>query len=392
MPASTPDYCGSVFSLRPGNGGTDWASRALWDFGGYADEDTPIAGLLSTTGRISGKTTLFGTTTRSLYGYDGSVFTLVGKTLTAIWSFSYGDGNFPYGGVIAEQNGALYATTIEGGTNYCGTVVQLVPPAQGQTAWTENVLWNFAGGSTDGCSPYSTLIADASGALYGTTLYGDGAGGVFKLTPPAQGQTAWTEQMLYGFTGGADGGNAFSTLTFGANGVLYGTTAVGGNGSGGGGSGVVFQLTPPAQGQTAWTEQVLWTFSGGADGAAPLFGALLVDTNGALYGTASGGGAARKCAGFGAFGGSVFKLSPSNGNQTPWSETTLLDFDGGPAGCIPDAGLVADNTGALYGTTQYGGSYHGPACDSSGCGTAFRLTGTGYAPKASRPLEKGRRK
>jgi hypothetical protein len=139
-------------------------------------------------------------------------------------------------------------------------------------------------------------------------------------------------------------------------------------------------LTPPAPGQISWTEQVLWSFTGGADGARPLFGPLLIDASGALYGTASSGGQARKCVGFGTSGGTVFKLTPPAGGHTAWSQTTLLDFAGGDDGCIPDAGLVADSYGALYGTTQFGGSYRGAACDGSGCGVVYELTGTGFLP------------
>ncbi len=369
-------YCGSVFSLLPpGQGQTRWKAQPLYDFTGYADEDTPVAGLFSGGGQIGATTPLYGTTLGSEFGYDGSVFMQIGTTLTTIWNFSaYVDGQYPYGGAITDQTGAVYVPTVFGGAYGCGTVVQLLPPTQGQLAWTENILWNFTGG-TDGCNAYSALIEDSSGALYGTTLNGAGSGGVFKLTPPAAGQTVWTEQMLYGFTGGADGGHPFGTLAFGLAGTLYGTTA-----AGGAGYGVVFQLTPPAQGQTAWTEQALYSFTGGADGAAPLFGALLIDSNGALYGTASGGGVAKKCGGFGTEGGTVFKLTPPAGGQGAWSQSTLFDFPGGRGGCIPTGGLAADSSGALYGTTEYGGSEKHDACKITGCGTVFRLTGTGFTP------------
>ena len=375
---SNPEIdCGSVFSLLPPGGtGTAWRSHPLHDFTGYDDEDTPISGLFSATSQIGGQTPLFGTTLGSEFGYAGSVFMQVGKTLTSIWTFSYSDGSTPYGGAISDATGAVYVATESGGSYGCGTVVQLLPPAQGQVVWTENTLWNFTGGGSDGCNAYSSLIEDPAGALYGTTLNGAGAGTVFRLTPPVAGQTVWSEQVLYGFTGGADGGHPFSTLTFGPNGTLYGTTAFGGAS----GYGAVFQLTPPVPGQTAWTEQVLYSFTGAADGAAPLFGALLVDSGGALYGTASGGGAARKCGGFGTSGGSVFKLAPPAGGQGAWTQTTLFDFPGGHGGCIPAAGLSADSSGALYGTAEYGGSDKSGTCDVFGCGVVFRLSGTGYQP------------
>ena len=90
----------------------------------------------------------------------------------------------------------------------CGTVFKLTPPAAGQTKWTKEILYRFQGGS-DGEAPVAPLVLDSKGALYGTTLAGGGTfgpGTVFKLTPPAAGQTQWTETILYRFTGaGGDG-------------------------------------------------------------------------------------------------------------------------------------------------------------------------------------------
>lgn len=104
----------------------------------------------------------------------------------------------------------------------------------------ETVLYSFKGG-TDGEFPYAGLIADAQGALYGTTEGSIGGGGtlgcpiggncgtVFKLTPPATGQTAWTETVLYSFTGGTDGANSNARLIADKNGALYGATEYGGS-------------------------------------------------------------------------------------------------------------------------------------------------------------------
>jgi uncharacterized repeat protein (TIGR03803 family) len=142
----------------------------------------------------------------------------------------------------------------------------LAPPAQGQTAWTETVLYSFKGGS-DGATPIAGLIADNQGALYGTTAGGGSGnnGTVFKLMPPAQGQMAWTETALYNFKGGSDGATPIAGLVADNQGALYGTTQQGGSGT----NDVVFKLTPPAQGQTAWTETVLHNSTGGNDGANP---------------------------------------------------------------------------------------------------------------------------
>ncbi len=154
------------------------------------------------------------------------------------------------------------------------------------------MLHSFAGGG-DGAFPYAGLISDASGALYGTTAYGSGAPGygtVFKLTPSATPGGAWTESVLHSFAGGGDGAYPFAGLISDASGALYGTTLYG-SGAPGYGYGTVFKLTPPATAGGAWTESVLHSFAGGGDGAYPYAG-LISDASGALYGTASQGGGA----------------------------------------------------------------------------------------------------
>jgi uncharacterized repeat protein (TIGR03803 family) len=186
------------------------------------------------------------------------------------------------------------------------------------------VLYRFTGGS-DGSVPYAGLIADNSGALYGTTQQGGsgcpqdkGCGTVFKLTPSAKGQTAWTETVLYRFTGGSDGASPRAGLFADKQGVLYGTTNVGGGQSGCPqftalfvGCGTVFKLTPPAKGQTTWTETVLYRFKGAptSDGSVP-YGGLIADNSGALYSTTGVGGTTRRFS-RGIGDGTVFKLTLS---------------------------------------------------------------------------------
>ncbi len=261
---------------------------------------------------------------------------------TVLYSLTSGsDGANALAGLISDNQGALYDTTEIGGTGNVGTVLKLTPSAKGKTAWTETVLYSFKGGS-DGATPIARLIAD-SGALYGTTAGGGSGnnGTVFKLTPPTKGQTAWTETVLYSFKGGSDGATPIARL-IADSGALYGTTAGGGSGN----NGTVFKLTPPTKGQTAWTESVLYSFKGGGDGATPI-GGLIADS-GALYGTTAGGGSGNN--------GTVFKLTPPAKGQTAWTESLLYSFKGGSDGATPIAGLIADNSGALYGTTQQGGS------------------------------------
>ena len=142
-------------------------------------------------------------------------------------------------GTISDATGALYGTTANGGVdqNY-GTAFKLTPPATPGGAWTQTVLYKFTGG--DGANPYAGLIADASGALYGAASGGGpyNAGTVFKLTPPAAPGEAWSESVLYGFTGGSDGGFPLAALMSDDSGALYDTA----NGGGTYSDGTVFRL------------------------------------------------------------------------------------------------------------------------------------------------------
>ena len=154
--------------------------------------------------------------------------------------------------------------------------------------------------------------------------------------------------MLYSFTGGTDGKQPFADLTFDGAGNLYGTTAYGGSfgvNCGSPGCGVVFKLTPNKDGN--WTESVLYSFTGGADGKSPSAG-LVFDVAGNLYGTTLRGG---NCGGDGC--GVVFKLVPKSDGS--WTESVLHSFTGGKDGFGPQADLIFDAAGNLYGTTADGG-------------------------------------
>ena len=198
------------------------------------------------------------------------------------------------------------------------------------------VLYNFKGGS-DGANPQMTLITDNSGALYGTTAAGGGSGTVFKLTPPRQGRI-WTEVVLHRFGGGNDGANPVAGLLLGRNGALYGTTLNGGNTRCPQGCGVLFKVDQSGR------ETVLYRFTGtNADAANPGAG-VIFDQNGNLFGTSEQGGDQ----GFGA----VFKLTRTGG---VWKESTLHSFHEFKDGYDPHDGLVMDQAGSLYGTTMKGG-------------------------------------
>ncbi len=147
---------------------------------------------------------------------------------TTLYSFAGGsDGLSPQSLPAIGANGVIYGTTVAGGgssaCNYgCGTVFSLTPPASPGAPWTESVLWAF-GGVGDGTAPTGALIV-GGGVLYGVATYGgnpscmDGCGVIFSLAPPASPGGAWSEQILYSFTGGTDGANPVAGLTVGAGG------------------------------------------------------------------------------------------------------------------------------------------------------------------------------
>jgi uncharacterized repeat protein (TIGR03803 family) len=304
---------------------------------------------------------------------------------TVLYTFTGGkDGAHPVGGVTLDSAGNLYGTTRNGGVGV-GVVFRLTPRAHGP--WAESVLYTFTG---DGELPFSGVILDSSGNLYGTAPQGGkhGSGVVFKLTPRAHGP--WAQTVLYDFTGITDGNSPFGGLTFDSGGNLYGVTYVGGDTSvncyGNTGCGVVFKLTPARSG--AWTETVLHAFTGGADGAVPLLGVIL-DSRGNVYGTTLFGGdtAANNCLGGDGFGvpagcGVVFKLTPRA--HGTWAETVLHAFTDGRDGAFSGDPLVFDLSGNLYGMAGNGGDLTAPCIfgieKSLGCGVVFKLTPRAHGP------------
>jgi uncharacterized repeat protein (TIGR03803 family) len=320
---------------------------------------------------------LYGTTTYGGRNLQGVVYKLTPSsggrwTHTTLYDFRYDfaydvrDGANPGAGLLRDRTGALYGTTMKGGNPNStgagyGTVFKLTPPKPGQTRWTETVLYRFAGGA-DGWNPMSVLIADATGALYGTTLYGGigpcrdnwgfvvGCGTAFKLTPPPAGNGAWTKTTLHRFRGGSDGGQPQGRLLLGAGRTLYGTTFLGGRSRCANGTpttvvgcGTVFKLAPPASGD-AWRKSIIHEFTG-PDGAFPQ-GGVSAGAGGALYGTASSGGADY---------GVVYKLSPPIGGRTRWTPTVLQEFDVRTSGYTPVGELAIDPAGRLFGVTFWGG-------------------------------------
>lgn len=256
---------------------------------------------------------------------------------------------------------------------------------------TENTLfrlkpWPRQGEVQPGANPTGGLLRDNAGALYGATSSGAAYyhGAIFKLTPPARGNTGWTMSVLYSFTGGQDGSSPNGDLIMDADGAIYGTAARGGSWLN---QGLVFKLTPPARTGGQWTYGVIHWFyhdyvNKEADGANP-HGGLIMDRFGNLFGTTGQGGLTQR---IGEDYGTVFVMSPADAAKTRWYYKVIYRFLGGADGATPLDALAMDTNGNLYGTTVYGGT--GP-CQTMkivaavpanfGCGTIFRLSPPAYA-------------
>jgi uncharacterized repeat protein (TIGR03803 family) len=373
---------GTVFSLTPpGAAGGEWTAAVLHSFAGGSDGSTPFAPLVTDDrGALYGTTTSGGATGACSCGI---VFRLTppepGETAwreTVLYRFAGApDGAHPYGGLIIDGRGVLYGTTVDGGvaegtcgqSRGCGTVFKLTPPADGAVEWSETVLYRFTGRG-DGEFPQSALVMDTRGALYGTTIRsgvpGEGST-VFRLMPPTDGIGVWSLTVVQRFRGANS--VVHSALTIDSAAALYGT--VSDNKPIDSIAGTVFKLIPPVTREAAWTKIDLRHVPGGN------YATVIADKEGALYGTGVVGHLEAT-----AFhdAGRIFKLSPPPAGQTEWTETLLFAFP--PESTTHDSfsALVADEDGALYGTTSFGGS-PGSCRRPMGCGTVYKLTRTGFA-------------
>jgi uncharacterized repeat protein (TIGR03803 family) len=283
---------------------------------------------------------------------------------TELYAFTPGPDNgapTPIGALIRDANGVLYGVTGRGGRFGWGSVFKV------SLSGAEKTLYNFDTAAGDGYQPESGVTIDSEGNLYGTTYFGGGAGCegqgcgiVYKVTPSGN------ETTLYTFTGGTDGGQPYnSPILLDSTGNLYGTTGRGGDltcsQDPGIGCGTVWKL------DTSDNFSVLYTFTGGTDGASPAAG-LVMDASSNLYGTASGGGDLSCYAPYGC--GVVFEVD-SSGNFS-----VLYTFTGGSGdGEGPEGTLLRDSSGDLYGATVEGGDQ---SCGlSNGCGVVFKLDSSG---------------
>jgi hypothetical protein len=281
------------------------------------------------------------------------------------------DFNFLWSpGVTFDSQGNLYGAELE--DSVPGAIFEMSPPANRSLWWTQKILYSFTG-RTDGGEPDTTLIFDAHGNLYGVTASGgntESCGVVFKLSPPSGGSSAWTESVVHDFGSEVDGCNSdalASRLILDSQGNLYGAIQTGGASK----DGVVYELSPPT-GSGMWKETILYTFTGGSDGLYPTY-SVVMDSQRNLYGTTSYGGYMPGCGGQGC--GVAFELSPPSG-AGPWTETTLYTFTGNSDGGQSTTPTL-DSKGNLYGSTAAGGNTS--ACTSHdntvpGCGGVFELS------------------
>ncbi|MGD0192049.1 MAG: choice-of-anchor tandem repeat GloVer-containing protein [Rhizomicrobium sp.] len=329
--------CGTIFKVAAD--GTESLLYAFCTFQGCSDGAGPAGKLL-----LDGAGNLYGAASSGGAAGYGTVFKLTPSgTESVLYTFcqqtNCTDGAYPQAGVISDADGNFYGTTELGGKYGGGIVFKVAPNG------TETVLYSFCKlqACKDGAYPYSDLIMDTNGNLYGTTAGGGAEGGgctpgygcgtVFKLTPGGK------ETTLHLFAGGKDGFNPFGGLVADSSGNMFGTTYTGGGtGCSGPGCGIVFEIT------AAGVEKTFYVFRGQEKGDRPL-GQLTLDSKGNLYGTTIGGGEP-------AYGtATAFRLT------TKAKLTVLHDFCSElncADGNNPVAGLLLLNN-ELYGVASVGG-------------------------------------
>lgn len=332
--------CGFVFELSPGASGAPWTETILYSFlGGTTDGYDPAASVIfDQLGNLYGTTAGGGNCPIYNYGACGIAFELSppqkkGQPWTeqVLHDFGNGyDGAVPMAPLLLAKSGVLYGTTDVGGPPECG----------------------YSDGDAVGC------------------------GTVFELIPPAQPGDAWTEDYVTIGPQNSHGG-AFITggVALSAKGNLYVAANIGGSGDCQdttgftAGCGVIYELAPPTASDTKWRSAIIYNFAGLPDGGLPV-STLLIE-GGNLYGVAPGGGdegfcrvtvdqvIANGC-------GTVFELTPPSGAASQWAETTLYRFPAGSNGSVPKGSLISNGIGGFYGTTAAGGT--------AGYGTVFEVT------------------
>lgn len=328
--------CGTVFKINQSG-----KFKSIYSFAGGNDGCNPAGSVIRDAGG-----NVYGVTGAGGPSNYGTVYKIDSTGHESVlYAFTGGsDGRFPESDLVRDKSGNLYGTTIEGGNftdcpdGGCGTVFKI------DTKGQESVLHAFSGNFVDGLGPIAGPVMDSSGNLYGPAqggLYAQGY--IFKVDSNGN----FTDFLDFGPFPSVNGVDPANDLTFGPGGILYGTTSYGGNLSGcsGDGCGVIYDINNGV-------ETVLHAFAGPPSDVATPSGPLARDSAGNWYG-AAGGGAVNP--------GAIYKLD-SSGN-----ETLLYSFTGGTDGEAPTGRLYVSSTGAIFGSTNYGGN-------SMSDGVVFKVT------------------
>ena len=293
--------------------------------------------------------------------FSGGVARAQNRAYQTIHEFQGGsDGSFPSGVPAVAKNGELYGVTENGGTYNSGTIFKLIPPQTSGGAWAKSVTYEFPGGK--GEEGPQSVIFGADGNLYGV----NGGETIYELKAPDNDGGVWKYSALHTLNQGSGGGPIQGNLAFDSEGNLYGATELGGDlgACHGDGCGTVFELKRPTKSGGKWRFSLLYTFTGGTDGAEPFAGVTL-DQKGNVYGTTDGGGIYDF--------GTAYRFSPPVRKGHAWTETVLYSFDrSANIGSMPGGPVIFDGAGNMYGTTVFGGDLN---CSGGfGCGVVFELS------------------
>ncbi|HVI08237.1 MAG TPA: choice-of-anchor tandem repeat GloVer-containing protein [Candidatus Binatia bacterium] len=371
---------GTVFELKRNANGS-YTETVLYSFASNPDGANPAGGVvLDEAGNLYG-TTYYGGGSPSInsgIAYELSPPAKGGTQWVESILFDFSTsisavGANPAGSLVFDSAGNLYGAAAAGGGGDalfcgdagCGDIFQLQPPSVAGGVWTANDIHDFLViPQSDGIAPEG-LAMSADGKLYGYTaggaiwinqlggFYSNKGGGVYRLSP-SNGGGQWEEQLLYLFQYNSDP----SGIALGSDNQVFVSTRYSGDDFG---PGSIVELTPSSSG-VIWSENVIYTFTGGADGKSPEAPPLL-DPMGDLYVTTAFGGT-NNCAGSTEPNcGTFVKLTP-NGNGT-YTESTIFEFN--QAGYNPEGGLLLRN-GFFIGANFAGGTTTG-----QGPGTIFEI-------------------
>lgn len=340
---------GTVFKIAP-----DGTLTTLVEFtgGGGANRGAnPFGGLTAGLGGV-----FYGMTSGGGANGDGTIFRLTPDgTLTTLVDFQSNGatnrGASPYGNLTLASDGNFYGVTQLGGANGLGTIFRMTPAG----VLTSLVQFSGTGGAAPGSIPYAGLVAGPGGLLYGTTSQGGARdfGTVYAMS------LAGVSMLVFEFTNSATtarGAFPYGGVAVGNDGLLYGTTVVGGTSD----VGTLFRLTTGG----ALTTLVDFTDGGATNRGSNPYAGLVKDATGNLFGTTRFGGANKS--------GTLFRFVPGG------SLTTLVEFTGAGSqtnsGDFPAYGVpIVGPSGNLYGTTAFGGP--------NGAGEVYRFLLNATVPR-----------